>query len=377
MCLMTVGITFSAGCEKYGGKKGLIVSSHPALEGVAEHLQPQMVRLMNMGLASSTWDGVRIIQNSISKMERKYDLDLKLPWTRTHAVNYVLALTMEQLAPGTVRTYISRVRSLHHSKGMTPGWEEDDIRLLMKGVCNLPRKNTPKKLAVTPALLRILKEKIMSSQWPEMRKHMVWAACCLLYNGALRAGEVLSPSASRFDASSTLRRRDLTLVKENVAGKSVTYIRMLIRNPKEFRSVGEVTVEILPAPGTFFCPVEAVRKFLKCTRGFPQSMPLLRTESTLLCKSHLNSILKEMLDPALDYGIIRSHSFRAGLTTALARAGVSDEILQSLGRWHSSAYRSYIKMGRNLRMSTQEKLISTLSEMASSNWGVSTALLVA
>lgn len=126
----------------------------------------------------------------------------------------------------------------------------------------------------------------------------------------------------------------------------------------------------------FFCPVEAMRKFLAISGNFQGSLPLLRTETTLLTREKLNSILKSSLDSVVDYGVIRTHSFRAGLTTALARAGVSDNVLQSLGRWHSSAFNTYMKLGRQLRLSTQAELVSKISQMANSDWGRTSALLV-
>lgn len=97
-------------------------------------------------------------------------------------------------------------------------------------------------------------------------------------------------------------------------------------------------MEILPSPA-FFCAVKAVRAYLRLTAGYAETLPLLRLSNSLLTKRKLNDVLKTHLDSVVDYGVIRTHSFRAGLTSALARAGASDAVLQSLGRWHSTAYR--------------------------------------
>lgn len=175
-------------------------------------------------------------------MSKKYDLDLTMPWSRSKAINYVLALTMEGLMSSTVKTYLSRVRTLHKARGLSPGWETDDLKFLMKGVCNLPRRDTPKRLAITPSLLQELCSKIRNSNMSALDKGAVWAACALLYCGALRSCEVLSPSASSFDPSTTLRRKDIRLVTEQVSGKTVTYLKMIVKNPKEFRAVGSVEV---------------------------------------------------------------------------------------------------------------------------------------
>lgn len=39
------------------------------------------------------------------------------------------------------------------------------------------------------------------------------------------------------------------MVTEVVGGQRVTYLKLTIRNPKEFKAVGSVTVEVLPAKG--------------------------------------------------------------------------------------------------------------------------------
>ena len=347
--------------------------------GIAPALQSQMVAVLNTSLATSTWGGMRMIQTSINKMSQKYDLDLTLPWGRNKVVNYILALSMEKLAPSTIRTYVSRAASFHRCSGSAPEWVGEDIRLLMRGVANLPRnpKSPNQRLAVTPAVLKTLYQKLEGSSISDLVRKMLWAACCLLYAGSLRSCELLSPSKCSFDPTTTLRRCDLEVVKEMVGMKKVKYLRLSIKNPKEYRRAGTVTVEILPCDGQFFCPVAAVSDYLKATPGYPRSMPLLKTESSLLSRDWLNSILKSCLDPVLDYGVIRTHSFRAGLTTALAKAGVSDNVLQSLGRWHSSAYNTYIKMGRSLRLSTQQELDEKIAMMADTNWGVENTLLVA
>ena len=221
--------------------------------GVAPGLQAQMVHILNTSLANSTWVGIRAIKNSIDNMALKYSLELTMPWGRDQVVNYILALTMEKLAPSTIKTYVSRIASLHRCLGSAPRWESEDIRLLMKGVANLPRSpdSSKSRLAITPAVLRTLCEKLRSSSMPDTMKKMMWAAACLLYAGSLRSCELLSPSKYSFDPTTTMRRCDLEVVKEMVGMNKIRYIRLSVKNPKEFRQAGTVTVEILPARGCF------------------------------------------------------------------------------------------------------------------------------
>ena len=60
---------------------------------------------------------------------------------------------------------------------------------------------------------------------------------------------------------------------------------------------------------------------------------------------------------------------RAGVISALARAGADKDIMMSQGRWSSEAYLAYIKLGRAQRLSTQKKVADTISSLAHSNFG--------
>ena len=327
--------------EKYGGTKGLFKDNHPALLGVAEPLKPQMTHLLNCAWASGTWDGVRKIESVIRRISGKFEVDLSLPWSRSKAVNFIVGLSLEGLAPSTIRTYISRSNSWHEAQGMTPNWSQGDIRLVMRGIHNLVSEDRvpTQRLAITPSLLRILKSKLFESSLPLGEKRMIWLTSTLLYAGSLRSAEVLSTSTYSYDETSTLRVKDIARMSDKVAGKIVHYLKLKIRNPKEHKGAGVVTVEILPAPAQFWCPVQAFEDYMLHAKTFPANMPLLRTPTKLLCNRRFNDILKSLLDSEVEYGKVRCHSFRAGLTSALAKAEVSDEVLRSLGRWHSNAYR--------------------------------------
>ena len=54
----------------------------------------------------------------------------------------------------------------------------------------------------------------------------------------------------------------------------------------------------------------------------------------------INNLLKSYLEEKAVYlgGKISSHSFRAGLVTAMARAGCDEAVIKQMGRWKSEAY---------------------------------------
>ena len=61
-------------------------------------------------------------------------------------------------------------------------------------------------------------------------------------------------------------------------------------------------------------------------------------------------------------GTISSHSFRAGVATAMARSD-SDEEIQWIGLWKSDSFLRYIKLGRSSRLEQQLKLMRKLVDI--------------
>ena len=66
--------------------------------------------------------------------------------------------------------------------------------------------------------------------------------------------------------------------------------------------------------------------------------------------------------------VIRSHSFRAGVPTLMARVYYSDAEIQRQGRWRSSAFVSYCKLGRHNRWADQLDLAARIPGMGTMVW---------
>ena len=60
---------------------------------------------------------------------------------------------------------------------------------------------------------------------------------------------------------------------------------------------------------------------------------------------------------------ILSHSFRSGIPTLMARAGYQDHEIQKLGRWRSTAFLAYCKLGRASRWKDQLTLAKRISSL--------------
>nr|XP_034307881.1 uncharacterized protein LOC117683135 [Crassostrea gigas] len=63
-----------------------------------------------------------------------------------------------------------------------------------------------------------------------------------------------------------------------------------------------------------------------------------------LTRYQFSSVLAKALQVlGINSKYYKSHSFRIGAATMLAQQGLSEQAIQASGRWHSQAYRSYIR----------------------------------
>ncbi len=79
---------------------------------------------------------------------------------------------------------------------------------------------------------------------------------------------------------------------------------------------------------------------------------------TPLTGTRMNRLIDQLLNPYVDRNIgkFNSHSFRIGLASLLANAGLPDDELQAIGRWSSRAFEVYLKLKRTKRMSVGRKV---------------------
>ena len=104
------------------------------------------------------------------------------------------------------------------------------------------------------------------------------------------------------------------------------------------------------------CPVSSMVNYLE-QRG-TSSGPLFRFEDgRVLTRTRFVEWVRKGLDKiGVDNSKYCSHSFRIGVATAAARAGIDDSVIKTLGRWESVAYLRYVKIPRSQLASYTERL---------------------
>ena len=94
--------------------------------------------------------------------------------------------------------------------------------------------------------------------------------------------------------------------------------------------------------GTSLCPVTALLNYLTI-RGSNPGLLFHFKDGTPLTKPRFTSNLRDLLKQVgINDTQYAGHSFKIGAATTAAAQGVEDSLIQTLGRWKSSAYITYI-----------------------------------
>ncbi len=214
------------------------------------------------------------------------------------------------------------------------------------------KTSSPKRLPITLDLLHKL-HSFFLSKGHEADSFMLWAAICTCFFGFMRSGEMTIPSESAFDPSSHLCFNDVSV--DNIADPRVVKVRLKASKTDPFRQGVEI---VLGRTNNSLCPVTALLAYL-ALRGNRQGFLFLFTDGRPLTKTRFVSKVRDALSHlGVDSSRYAGHSFRIGAATAAGAHGLSEPVIQMLGRWKSSAYQLYIRTPRD-KLASYSAVIST------------------
>jgi hypothetical protein len=286
---------------------------------------------------------------------------LRFPIGEGDMLNFIHWLAYERgVSAASINGYIAGVKKIHIIRGFAePQLRTQLVKMVLEGRKNMEaadrlRRRVQGRQPVTVDILKIIKNRLVEWQAPNADKVSIWAICTLLFNGALRGGEVMSRSAFTFDPACTLLRADITVV-EDCKEKGKNMVQLRVKMPKEDRK-GEITVVDVYQAEDDICPVRAVKKWMRVTSGAKDDQPAFSFDSGLsITAARFNTVLRERLQGVLDVRIT-THSFRIGAASRMGQFGMSDKDVQAAGRWGSRAFETYLRLPRTKRMLVAKKI---------------------
>lgn len=331
-----------------------------------------LVTAANYSLAKTTWKSYQTAENHIKKCEKQTGVKLRFPFGNRETLTYIgWLLEVRKVSASTVEKYLSGIRLAHLKAGFAvPALKPDIIKAIIDGKAQSEKiharlENKAERLAVTPSTLKLIRHELQKSNWPIAKKRLTWLVATIAFNGSFRIGELLSTNESQFDQQTCLLGRDISIENWSQDGESLKLLKIWLKCPKELKFGKGIMVEVFETK-TKLCPVAALEKWKAASKiATTASKPAFRLENGLLYTGkQFNKDLEKLLGKHIDYKStkILSHSFRAGLATAMAKLGYSDEEICKIGRWNSTAFVNYVKTARIKRMKIAREMATKMSD---------------
>ena len=167
----------------------------------------------------------------------------------------------------------------------------------------------------------------------------------------LRAGEFTCQSLESFDQSSMLALGDVWV-------DSCSDPRCLTVKLKQSKGdpFGQGVLIHLGHTFQSLCPVAAVLSYLAIRPSTPGPFFVFSDGSPLSRERLISALSQALKDSGVDTLNFKGHSFRIGAATTAAKAGLSDSLIQAVGRWRSSAFMSYIRTPKDVLLAASVSL---------------------
>ena len=283
-----------------------------------------------------------------------------LPVTEELLCRFVAMLGREGLKHSTIKVYLSGVRFYQIAQGLGDpfrgvGTSHPQLEYVMRGIKRVQAEGgvkTKPRLPVTPLILDKLQDRLCGGTRGTQDDWMLWAAACTGFFGFLRAAEFLCPSQQDYDPTVHLSLADIAM--DNHVNPSVIRIRIKQSKTDPFRAGVDV---FLGRSDSKICPVGAMVSYL-ARRGHHPGPLFIHQESGIpLSRATLVAEIRlAVTDLGLDPANYSGHSLRIGAASTAAARGIEDSLIQTLGRWSSSAYLQYVKMDRRQLAAVSKRL---------------------
>jgi len=339
--------------------------------GLPRALLESAIKAANNSLTSHTWVCYESVKKHIKSCQAFTKRRFSFPFTEQMVVVFVsYLLSLGSLKAKTIESYLSALRVWHLTKGhFVQNLRPDIVKALLTGKGHFDDDIDRDDFGRMPVLLEHLD--LLHAILPldktltENNKQAFWAICVMAFFGSFRITELLSKNARTIDPKTDLLRRDIEILERKVNGKKREFLRVSLKSPKEARGNKQpIKIEVF-STGDKFCPVQAYKNYELGFGVLQRSSAAFRLDITgnSFSQRFFGVKLKYFFKPYVSYGSLTGHSFRSGLSSLLGEAGFSDEQIMALGRWSSSAFLRYIKLGRMTRCRNAEKISDWLKSL--------------
>lgn len=231
-------------------------------------------------------------------------------------------------APSTIASSISAIGFVHKLLGVQNPCTSFFVESLVKAT---RKRQEPDDR--DPISLRLLERLIgaMVSRWGMSYEFLLYRCLfCTAFFGFCRIGELVSSSGLS----------DHKLLSSNIVCED-QQVLVTFRTFKHSRKSEQIAMRAIESVA---CPVRAMREYLRSrpSRDGRDALFIGRSAQPL-SRSGLVNILKQLCVDVGAHGRFDGHSFRIGATCHAAAQGKTSVQIMKLGRWHSDAFKKYLR----------------------------------
>ncbi len=174
---------------------------------------------------------------------------------------------------------------------------------------------------------------------PSGSRHALGSSLYVFFFGFLRSGEFTVPTTQSYDHEAHLSLGDIAI--DSHTAPSMVHIRIKQSKTDPIRQGVDT---FLGATNSALCPVQALIGYLALRSPAPGPLFVFSAGSPLTRSALVTHLQSALRQAAVDPSPYTGHSFRIGAATTAAKYGMEDSLIQTLGRWKSTAYLAYIKI---------------------------------
>lgn len=294
-------------------------------------LHTGVLDLVQASLAPRTWATYETAIRKLEAFTRQYQCQSAMPLTPEIIALYLAFLHHHHYAPATLATHLAAISFVHKLWGFKDPADNFLVHRLMLGV----RKVNPRfdvRLPISHTILGQLVQSLEVLPLSPWLRSLFRCMYLLAFFAFCRVGEL---TISHGNTQNVLTHQN---VQFSEGHQSVDITFLCYKHSKQ-----PATITVMRQPRSVCCPVLALQHYLALRGGHPGFLFLTQDCQPVQREFFTAQLSASLKLCGLNCSLYKSHSFRIGAACWAMRHGFSDAQIRSLGRWHSDAFKKYIR----------------------------------
>ena len=252
------------------------------------------------------------------------------------ALLFIAYLHLSEISAASIQTYVAALSFFNRLIGAQNLGATFVIQKALVGA----QRTSPAPTTRLPIHLSMLHHLLdtVSQQNAGYDRGLFRAMFTTAFHGFLRIGEITI--RARNSPHYVLQFHECT-VHTSVARRGV---EVTLTHFKGNTARTPFAILIPPYSKPQYCPMAIMTEYLSLRGKKPGALFLDSTGQPITRTSFTAFLNKTLVAAGYSTSFFKPHSFRIGAATSAAAQGVSDDIIQRLGRWRSNAYQRYVKI---------------------------------